>query len=94
MQMHEQRDTTSSERIYTAKDSRKTRKKLFSTSETKLKSEHVDFCTGFFFGGGLRDCLLGCYLQGTNPTESKKIQVQLGLPGCLGSSKLMMCQMV
>ena len=29
----------------------KTRKKVFSTSETELKSEHFDFCTGFFFGG-------------------------------------------
>ena len=52
------------------------------------------FLHRIFFWGGLRDCLLGCYLQGTNPTESKKIQVQPGLPGCLGSSKLMMCQMV
>lgn len=77
MQMHEQRDTTSSEKIYTAKDSRKTRKKLFSTSETKLKSEHVDFCTGFFFGGDCETAFWGATCKAPIPQSRKRSKSNL-----------------
>ena len=63
-------------------------KKCFRLLKQNSNLNILIFAQDFFLGG------TGCYLQGTNPTESKKIQVQPGLPGCLGSSKLMMCQMV